>query len=68
MTMTAADREALLSKWIKPSSDDEQIKQDRAQRMVTDAVKAHVPLKTASLYVYAKGSYANNTRPRTGTP
>ena len=24
MTITATDREALLSKWIKPSSDDEQ--------------------------------------------
>lgn len=61
MTTTATDREALLSKWIKPSSEDEQTQQDRAQRMVTDAVKAHEPLKTAKLYVYAKGSYANNT-------
>ena len=64
MTMTTTDREALLSKWIKPSSDDEQTQQDRAQRMVTDAVKAHDPLKTASLYVYTKGSYANNTNVR----
>ena len=64
MTMTATDRETLLSKWIKPSSDDEQTQQDRAQRMVTDAVKAHAPLKSASLYVYAKGSYANNTNVR----
>lgn len=64
MTMTAADRGALLSTWIKPSSDDEQTQQDRAQRMVTNAVKAHEPLKTASLHVYAKGSYANNTNVR----
>lgn len=62
--MTAAERGSLLSKWIKPSSDDEQTQQDRAQRMVTDAVKAHDPLKTARLYVYAKGSYANNTNVR----
>jgi hypothetical protein len=64
MTMTSADREALLSRWIKPSSDDEQEQQDRAKRMVTDAVKAHSPLKTANLYVFAKGSYANNTNVR----
>lgn len=64
MTMTTTDREMLLSKWIKPSSDDEQVQQDRAQRMVIDAVKAHDPLKTARLYVYAKGSYANNTNVR----
>ena len=64
MTMTAIDREKLLSAWIQPSSDDEQTQQDRAQRMVTDAVKAHDPLKTARLYVYAKGSYANNTNVR----
>jgi hypothetical protein len=64
MTKTATDRGELLSKWIKPSSDDEQTQQDRAQRMVTDAVKAHDPLKTARLYVYAKGSYANNTNVR----
>jgi hypothetical protein len=64
MTMTAADREMLLSKWIKRSSEDEQTQQDRAQRMVTDAVRAHDPLKSASLNVFAKGSYANNTNVR----
>ena len=64
MVLTAMERQALLSKWIKPSSDDEQTQQDRAQRMVTDAVKAYDPLKTASLYVYAKGSYPNNTNVR----
>lgn len=64
MALTAIDRQLLLSQWIKPSSDDEQTQQDRAQRMVTDAVKAHQPLKTARLSVYAKGSYANNTNVR----
>jgi hypothetical protein len=64
MTMTITDREALLSKWIKPSSDDEHEQQERAKRMVIAAVKAHDSLKTASLYVYAKGSYANNTNVR----
>lgn len=64
MTMTATDRSTLLSRWIKPSSDDEQIQQDRAQRMVTEAVMAHNPLSSAGLYVFAKGSYANNTNVR----
>jgi hypothetical protein len=64
MAMTAADREGLLSRWIKPSSDDEQTQQDRAWRMVIGAVKAHEPLKTADLNVYAKGSYPNNTNVR----
>jgi hypothetical protein len=64
MAMSESERGDLLSRWIKPSSEDEQVQQDRAQRMVTDAVKRHDILKTASLYVYAKGSYANNTNVR----
>ena len=32
--------------------------------MIKDAVKAHTPLKTAGLKVYAKGSYPNNTNVR----
>ena len=62
--MSESERGDLLSRWIKPSSEDEQVQQDRAQRMVTDAMKGHDTLKTASLYVYAKGSYANNTNVR----
>ncbi len=64
MAMSESERGDLLSRWIKPSSEDEQVQQDRAQRVVTDAVKRHDTLKTASLYVYAKGSYANNTNVR----
>ncbi|GAB2474020.1 nucleotidyltransferase domain-containing protein [Jatrophihabitans fulvus] len=64
MTLTTTDRARLLSQWIRPSSADEQTQQDRAKRMVTDAVKAHAPLSGANLYVYAKGSYANNTNVR----
>lgn len=64
MAMSERERDDLLSRWSKPSSEDEQTQQDRAQRMVTDAVKSHDPLKTASLYVYAKGSYPNNTNVR----
>ncbi|MDQ6849751.1 MAG: nucleotidyltransferase [Actinomycetota bacterium] len=58
------DREALLSQWVQPSSPDEQTQQERAERMVTEAVKAHPPLATAGLKVYAKGSYPNNTNVR----
>jgi hypothetical protein len=64
MAMSESARGDLLSRWIKPSSEDEQVQQDRAQRMVTDAVKRHDTLKTASLHIYAKGSYANNTNVR----
>lgn len=37
--MTSAERKALLSIWIKPSSDSEKDQQDRAERMVTDAIE-----------------------------
>lgn len=64
MTMTLSEREALLSRWIQPSSTDEQIEQERAERMVTKAVSAYAPLKSAKLNIYAKGSYPNNTNVR----
>lgn len=64
MAMTSTQRAQLLSQWIKPSSDDEQTQQDRAERMVKDAVQAHDAFKSADLKVYAKGSYANNTNVR----
>lgn len=64
MAMSESERGDLLSRWIKPSSEDEHVQQDRAQRMVTDAVKRHDTLKTASLHIYTKGSYANNTNVR----
>jgi hypothetical protein len=64
MTTTQTSRERLLSQWIKPSSEDEKAQQDRAQRMIVDAVKAHEPLRSAKLEVFAKGSYPNNTNVR----
>src|SRR4051812_42668330 len=64
MSMLASERSALLSLWIKPSSEDEQLQQDRAERMVTDAVTQHPTLSSAELRVYPKGSYANNTNVR----
>lgn len=53
-----------LSGWIGPSSDTEQEKQERTERMIREAIDAHNPLKNCSLKVYAKGSYANNTNVR----
>ena len=64
MTMTATAREALLSQWIKPSSDSEQIQQDRAERMVYEAINAHPDLRDLNKRIYTKGSYPNNTNVR----
>jgi len=64
MGLGGNDRQALLSRWIKPSSDSEQDRQDRAQRMILDAINTHSPFSGASVSVYAKGSYANNTNVR----
>lgn len=53
-----------LSRWTEPSSDTEQDKQERTERMIREAIDAHTPFKDCSLKVYAKGSYANNTNVR----
>ncbi|MFL1527198.1 nucleotidyltransferase [Pseudomonas sp. O230] len=53
-----------LSGWTGPSSDTEQDKQDRTERMIRQAIGAHEPFNNCSLKVYAKGSYANNTNVR----
>lgn len=58
------DIEDILKSWTSPSSDSEQTKQDRTERMVRAALDAHPPLQSCSLTVYAKGSYANNTNVR----
>lgn len=63
-TLTPTDRAMLLSSWIKPSSVNEQAQQDRAERMIADAIKAHPAFAGTSIRVYAKGSYANNTNVR----
>lgn len=62
--MTPADRDALIARWSRPSSDDEILQQERALRMVKAAVASSSALADASLRVYAKGSYANNTNVR----
>lgn len=53
-----------LSRWVGPSSDTEQERQDRTERMIRQAIDSHEPFKNCSLKVYAKGSYANNTNVR----
>lgn len=63
--MTKDEREALLSSWIKPSSDSEKDQQDRAERMVRDAINSWSAFEGTSLMIYTKGSYPNNTNVRT---
>ena len=53
-----------LSGWTSPSSDTEQDKQDRTERMIRQAIDSHESFNNCSLKVYAKGSYANNTNVR----
>lgn len=59
--MSLEDR---LSRWTGRSSDTEQDKQDRTERMIRQAIDSHEPFNNCSLKVYAKGSYANNTNVR----
>ncbi|MGO9903253.1 MAG: nucleotidyltransferase domain-containing protein [Solirubrobacteraceae bacterium] len=61
--MTAGERAALLSTWIKPSSDNE-AEQDPAERMVKDAIANWQALSGVSRRIYAKGSYANDNNRR----
>ncbi|MBN6366277.1 nucleotidyltransferase [Providencia vermicola] len=53
-----------LSSWTSPSSNTEQDKQDRTERMIRLAISSHEPFNNCSLKIYAKGSYANNTNVR----
>lgn len=56
--------EQQLAGWTEPSSDTEQEKQERTERMVREAIDSHPPFADCRLRVYAKGSYANNTNVR----
>jgi hypothetical protein len=56
--------EDTLAGWTGPSSDSEQEKQERTERMIRDAVNAHEAFEDCDLEVYAKGSYPNNTNVR----
>lgn len=62
--LSATDRNALLSRWIKPSSDDEKTQQDRAERLVRLAIKESASFDGSDIRIYTKGSYPNNTNVR----
>jgi len=53
-----------LAGWTGPSSDTEQDKQERTERMIRQAIDSHEAFNNCSLKVFAKGSYANNTNVR----
>ena len=57
--------EEQLAGWTGPSSATEQDKQDRTERMISEAISSHGAFKNVSIAVYAKGSYANNTNVKT---
>jgi len=61
--MTPSEREDLLSRWAEPSNDAEQDRQERAERMVNQAIEAS-PLAGTLHEVYPKGSYPNQTNVR----
>ena len=54
-----------LRSWTGPSSDTEQEKQARTERMVREAIKEHPAFQGYQMTVYSKGSYPNNTNVRT---
>lgn len=64
MGMSATARTQLLSSWVRPSSDNEKAQQDRAERMVREAIGACSAFDGSSVFIYTKGSYPNNTNVR----
>jgi hypothetical protein len=59
-----ASLEDRLTSWTGPSSDNEQERQERTERMVREAVSSHAAFDGFRFRIYAKGSYANNTNVR----
>ena len=57
--------EKTLGQWTKPSSDTEQKKQERTERMIQEAISDHAAFDGYDISVYAKGSYPNNTNVKT---
>jgi len=58
------DWEETFRGWSGPSSATEQEKQERAERMVRDAIRASRALASKQIEVFAQGSYRNNTNVR----
>ena len=54
--------EDLLGSWTKPSSDTEQDKQERTERMVRKAISDHPEFHDCTLNAYTKGSCPTNIR------
>lgn len=64
MGMSASARAELLSRWIKPSSENEQVQQERAEDMVRKAITTCDAFDGTNVLIYTKGSYPNNTNVR----
>jgi hypothetical protein len=62
--VTPFERNAILTRWIKPSSLSEKDRQERAERMIKAAIDRHRPFHGEDIRVYAKGSYPNNANVR----
>lgn len=62
--MSASDRAELLGRWIKPSSENEQVQQEQAEDMVRKAITTCDSFDGSKLLIYTKGSYPNNTNVR----
>ncbi|MGX1878578.1 nucleotidyltransferase domain-containing protein [Nocardia fluminea] len=62
--MSASARSDLLSRWIKPSSENEQAQQQRAEDMVRKAITTCDTFDGSKVLIYTKGSYPNNTNVR----
>jgi len=60
----AADWEQTFRNWSKPSGDNECDKQESAERMIGDAIRAYDPLKQRDIKIIPQGSYRNNTNVR----
>ena len=56
--------EDTLKGWTGPSSDTEQEKQERTERMIREAIANHAAFDGFRFSVYTKGSYANSTNVR----
>jgi len=64
LAVATRDWETTLREWSKPSSDTEEAKCDRAERMIKLAITAYPGFAGVDIHVYAKGSYPNNTNVR----
>jgi hypothetical protein len=62
--LTVTQRLALINKWRNPPGPSEQLRLERAERMVKEAVSQHEPFRGLNITVAAKGSYPNKTNVR----